>query len=96
MGSYIMVESSGLPESFEDGLKVSIETRVKYPSFIKKIVDIGSNYVNYTLYKVDDDKIPEALKIISARYHKIVAALPGYNYTTEIMLDIDDWIAVLK
>lgn len=91
-----MVEATVPPEVFQEAAKVALETRVKYPAYIKKIVDIGGNSVNYAIYRVDNDKVPDALKIICARYMKIAATVPGYAFGTEVMLDSDDWIASMQ
>ena len=95
MNSYIVVEASAPPSVFDDVAKASIETKTEYPAYVKKILDIGSNYVNLAVYKVDDGKLAEALKAVGARYHKIAARVDGYSFDVTPMLDIAEW-AVLK
>nr|MDO8084186.1 hypothetical protein [Candidatus Sigynarchaeum springense] len=75
--------------------KASIETKTEYPAYIKKVLDIGANYVNLAIYKVDDGKLADALKAVGVRYHKIAARVSGYSFDVTKMLDIAEW-AVLK
>ncbi len=95
MNSYVVVEATAPACAFEDVAKASIETKTEYPAYIKKILDIGANYVNMAVYKIDDGKLAEALKVIGARYHKIAVRVPSYSYEVTSMLDINEW-AVLK
>jgi hypothetical protein len=95
MQSYIVVEASAPPTEFEAVAKASIETKTDYPAYVKKILDIGGNYVNLAVYKVDDGKLADALKAVGARYHKIAARVAGYSYDLTTMLDIVEW-SVLK
>ena len=95
MQSYIVVEASSSPSDFDAVAKASIETKSDYPTYVKKILDIGGNYVNLAVYKVDEGKLADALKAVAARYHKIAARVPGYSYDVTTMLDIAEW-SVLK
>lgn len=96
MGTYIMIEASAPPDAFQESAKVAIETQVKYPDYIKKVLDIGGNFVNYAIYQVNDAKVADAMKVICARYMKIAAVVPGYNFVAEVLLDSADWMAAIK
>ncbi len=95
MISYVVVESTVPADVFDAVAKISIETKMEYPAYIKKILDIGANYVNLSVYKVEEGKLAEALKAIGARYHKIAARVPSYSFDVTPMLEISEW-AVLK
>ncbi|NVM29637.1 MAG: hypothetical protein HWN65_12415 [Candidatus Helarchaeota archaeon] len=96
MTCYIMVEATAPADKFEESAKVAIETRAEYPGYIKKVVDLGENFVNYTLYAIEDAKLVDALKYITNRYQKIAKAVPGYEYYTRILLDTADWMAAMQ
>ncbi|NVM54395.1 MAG: hypothetical protein HWN66_11890 [Candidatus Helarchaeota archaeon] len=96
MTCYVMVEATAPADQFEEGAKVALETRGEYPGYIKKVVDIGENFVNYTIYAVEDAKVVDALKFITNRYYKIAKAVPGYDFYTRILLDTADWMAAIR
>ncbi len=95
MISYVVVEATAPPTELDAVTKASIETKTEYPAYVKKVLDIGGNYVNLAVYKVDDGKLADALKVVAARYHKIAARVSGYSFDVTSMLDIAEW-AVLK
>nr|MDO8111580.1 hypothetical protein [Candidatus Sigynarchaeota archaeon] len=96
MISYIVVESTAPADVFDAVAKASIETKTEYPAFVKKILDIGANYVNLSVYKIEDGKLADALKVIAARYHKIAARVPSYSFDVTPMLEISEWAALKK
>lgn len=91
-----MVEATAPADEFDDCVKAAMETKVKYPGFIKKVVDIGENYVNYAIYEIPDDKVTESIKIVTARYHAITKLVPSYTTMLRVMLPMDDWVQAFK
>lgn len=91
-----MVEATAPADEFEDCFKAAMDTKVDYPDFVKKVVDIGENYVNYAIYEVSEDKVSEAIKIVTARYHAITMQVPNYQYLVKVALSMEDWVQTLK
>ena len=56
----------------------------------------GENFINYTIYSVEDAKLVDAIKFISNRYYQIAKAVPGYDFYTRVLLDTADWMSMLK
>jgi hypothetical protein len=93
---YILVTAVCPPSEMNNQAKVALATRMDYPPYIKKLYDIGSQYTNYTLYKCEDAKLADAYRFIGARYHKIAAQVPGYDFTLETCLDTPEAVKLLE
>ncbi|MBN2152646.1 MAG: hypothetical protein JW839_14435 [Candidatus Lokiarchaeota archaeon] len=85
-----------MPASMLDKIQQAfVETSAEYPAYIKKVLDLGVNYINLAIYKVDDGKLADALKAIGTRYHKVAARVPEFSFEATTMLEMAEW-AVLK
>jgi hypothetical protein len=92
----ILVISSCPGTKLNQVLKVSMETHMAYPAFLKKLVDAGANYVKYTIYDVEESKLKEGLDFVARRYHKIASQVEDFEFETQVLMDDVDMAKMLK
>jgi hypothetical protein len=93
---YILVTASWNPSITKAATDASIKTHLAYPSFLKKLFDIGGNYTNYTLYSCEEAKLSEGLLVVAGRYQKIGALVAGYTFKVEPMYNVEEIAPYLK
>jgi len=93
----IMVISSCPANKVLDVFKISMETHMAYPPFLKKVVDAGANFVKYTIYDVkDDSKLKEGLDFVGKRYFKITQQCADFEFEVQVLMDDVDMAQMVQ